>query len=878
MDTRTQQTRTGISRAAAPRKTTLICTLACLLALPLTAPGMDLDKQVAFHIPAQDLSSALIEFSKQTRLQVIVSDDLTGQTTEGVSGQKAIKQALSQLLEPAGLHYRVAGETSITVGRTLKAAAAETHTTRAGRGNSFLRIAQASRTDTTSSSATQDEQSSADRAGTEKTSPPKGGDREGAVDEVVVTAQKRTEREQDVPLSLTVLSGDKLIAQGVVQLADYAKQVPGLNLIGGSGPGQGQVVLRGVTTGSDHTASVSLYLDEIPLTPSSPLSGTQTTLASLNHSFDPDLADIERIEVLAGPQSTLYGASAEGGLIKFVTRRPDFNNFEGSVRSDGSQIDGGSTGYGVRGSVNIPIAKDRAGMRASVFYRRDAGFVDNLFYRDRDVNESVVKGGRLSLRVKLADALETTLSGLVQDIDSDGTNQIYLTGNGGSLKPALGSLAYSSPVHQPTTGRYRSLSDTTTLDLGFATLTNIASYAHMVSNTFIDFSALSGLVGGSPVSYQGNPHSTRYSDELRLASAPRRLEWLLGAFYTHEKNLWNVNLRGTDAAGVIVPPTSPYYDVYTYAVSPVFEEKAAFGDLTYHLTDQLEGTVGIRYSANNQTFRAVSTGILGVEDIRGSSTDSATNYLATVSYKPVSTLTLYVRAASAYRPGGPNDLTPLQIAAGVPSSFHSDQLWNYEGGIKGSLWNHRINYSADVYHMDWTDVQITVVIQNFASIGNAAKAKSDGAEVSLQFIPVDDLTVSLKAAYANARLTSNAPSIGAVSGDPLPFSPKTSAAAIVDYRIPVSKRFAANLGLTYAYHGSQNTGFSDAGSFTLPSYDTLDLRGGLDWSRYSLIARIDNATDNFGVTSARPALAVGSPLTGAVIRPRTFGLSLEVRF
>src|SRR5262249_3160295 len=157
-------------------------------------------------------------------------------------------------------------------------------------------------------------------------------------------------------------------------------------------------------------------------------------------------------------------------------------------------------------------------------------------------------------------------------------------------------------------------------------------------------------------------------------------------------------------------PSSQFYNVYTYHNVSYFVEKAAFADLTYHLTDRLEGTVGTRYSSNSQSFHVLANGLFGVYDISGNSSDSAQTYLATLRYKPEANLTLYARAASAYRPGGPNIVSPIQIAAGAPSTFGPDKLWNYEVGLKGSLWGQRIRYSADAYHMDWKDMQLNVII------------------------------------------------------------------------------------------------------------------------------------------------------------------------
>ena len=513
--------------------------------------------------------------------------------------------------------------------------------------------------------------------------------------------------------------------------------------------------------------------------------------------------------------------------------------------------------------------------------------MDNVFNGVKNVNHDSVKGARLSLRVKFTDDLDTTLSGLVQDIDNFGLNLVYL--NPKTLRPALGKFAYSSPFNQASSVENRSVSDTTTLNLHFATLTNVATYANVVGNYEFDYSSFAAFSGpgftplppGFFVHAPDTFKSGRFSDEIRLVSSPGQFEWLLGGFYTDERDPDYVAFRGTDSAGVTLPPSSPYYNVYTYSNTSYFKEKAIFGDLTYHLSDRLEGTVGTRYSSNDQSFRYTNSGNLvgGVPgEFGGDSSDSAETYLATVIYKPAAEMSVYLRAASAYRPGGPNILNPATAAAGAPASFEPDKLWSYEAGMKGSLWNHRITYSADIFQMDWKNIQVGVFYGPALVVANASSAKSKGIETSWE-LAIDGLTVSLNGAYTDAKLTSDmpAPANGA-SGDRLPYSPEFAAAAVVDYRMIPFSGIAPRAGLTYAYRSSENTAFATGVSYKLPSYNTLDVRGGFDWSRYSLMARIDNVTNRYALTGAASTAAPGSPLGGIVIKPRTFGVSLQARF
>src|SRR5580704_5740371 len=238
--------------------------------------------------------------------------------------------------------------------------------------------------------------------------------------EIIVTASKRTESIQEVPVAISVLSADTLDRQGVAQFSDYMALVPGLAQNSTGAAGHGLVVLRGLSTGEQQTAStVSYLIDDVPFTANSSLA-----IGSLL-TPDPDLTDIERIEVLKGPQGTLYGASALGGIIKIVSARPEFNVFSGDARVSGSSVDHGGTGDGVRASLNIPLVTDTAALRVSAFDRTDAGFMKNVETDASDANKTEVSGGKLLLRVQPAADLTIDLSGMIQNLHSEGASTVY---------------------------------------------------------------------------------------------------------------------------------------------------------------------------------------------------------------------------------------------------------------------------------------------------------------------------------------------------------------------------------------------------------------------------------------------------------------------
>jgi iron complex outermembrane recepter protein len=703
------------------------------------------------------------------------------------------------------------------------------------------------------------------------------------LEEVVVTAQKRSQNVQDVPGYLTVVSAQQLENQGLTELAEYAKEIPGLTF-NSSQAGIGTPVIRGISTGSDASNVVGIYLDDVPMTPSSPF-GTFIT----GFGFDPDVAAIDHIEVLAGPQSTLYGASALGGVIKFATRQPNLQDFEGDVRVGASQIDGGGFGESVRGSANVPIVQDSIGMRVSMFYRLDPGIVDNTYNGLDNVDWTRVYGGSLALRFKLSDTLEDTISGLVQRIYTPSIQEFYVDPN--TLKPLNGQIT-SNAVFMPLARvDTDTVSNSTRWSASVATVTNVLSYSRLGTETVQDFSGLGSICPGfcAPSNYsfrfEGTPVTDRVSDELRLASTPGTFEWLLAGFFTHERDYTNQYNRGY-ASGQLVPTTDPFYNFFTYRYDATFTERAVFGNLTYHFSKQFEATVGMRYSSYSNPWHSTADGVLAggstVEQAY-SSGNSANSYLATISYKPTQSATLYARAASGYRPGGSQFVPPPQVASGVNPTFGPDKLWNYEAGVKGEAADRRIVYSADAFHMVWTDLQLGVLQNGIAYTTNVGSAKSDGAEASFTVVPFEGFSAAVNAAYVDARITTDVVSINAVSGEPLPNSPKWSGALVSDYRQRLGSDHFWSAGLTYAYHGSSKSAFTGAAQFApgvydLPSYWSLDLRTGLEWSRYTVQFRVQNVTNEYGLLSVANAPELGFPLTGAIITPRTFTLTVSAKF
>src|SRR6202453_4025529 len=343
--------------------------LACLFSFTVLA--IDLERKVDFDIPAQSLSAALIQFSHQAKIQVISSDDMSQQRTQGITGPHTIREALKQLLGAAGLGYRVVGERSITIVREPK-------TTHSPSGGAGAETAAASYpTDTA--------------AGASQGSVPEGSvDNKAVLEEVIVTANKRSERLADVPMSAVVLSGEKLTESQASTLQDVVNRVPGLQLVSDS-PVDNQLIIRGISMGTSAlNSSVATYLDEVPYTSEGPFANSNNLAPNL------DTYDLARVEVLRGPQGTVYGANALGGLLKYVTNAPDPTQYSASFLTGVSSVEHGGVGYEEHAMVNLPFS-DTLALRLVGNDNRFPGYIDDPSRNESQINSVDRYGGRASL-------------------------------------------------------------------------------------------------------------------------------------------------------------------------------------------------------------------------------------------------------------------------------------------------------------------------------------------------------------------------------------------------------------------------------------------------------------------------------------------------
>jgi outer membrane receptor protein involved in Fe transport len=692
------------------------------------------------------------------------------------------------------------------------------------------------------------------------------------LEEVIVTARKRSEAIQQVPVSVSVLSGGKIEQLHATQLADYAGYIPGLDLIGRGSAGTNVVFMRGVFSGSltAGAATVGTYIGDTPVSSSSPFGGAFGSVDLFPY-------DLERLEVLRGPQGTLYGSSAMGGLLKYVLKSPNLNEFEGRVGMEGFDVAGGNgVGWGARAGVNIPLIEGKVAVRASYSHVDNPGFIDNASTGRSNENSGDQSAGRIQLLWAPSDDLSITLTAVRETSDYNGNDAV--TVNRPSLQLTFGDLQKFHNTPEPAsieTGYYAA---TINWDLKFADLVSATSYSSAENETATDGSAFFLPVFGVNASFINSSDIDKWTQELRLISPiDEHVEWILGGFYTDEdatNSIVGVPLDPT--TGDVFQPFNPLLS----SVSPfTYEEYAAFGELTFHLTDAFDLAAGLRWSANKQTQEQNNGGFLfnpadpsATTQTLGDSSEDVLTYMGSARYKLSSDVMFYARIATGYRAGGPNLALP-----GVPASFDSDEVTNYEIGLKSQFLDKRALLDLTLFYIDWSNVQVLVQPEILTYTDNAGSATSQGLELTSAISPIDGLTFGLNAAYTDAKLTSTVPTLLAQDGDRIPRIPEWSASFTADYEFPIGADLVGRFGGGYRYVGERNASFeSNPANFRFPSRSLVDLNASLAGKRWTARLYARNLTDEHAYLDQGNTGPTTMQLQ--ISRPRMIGLSLDVAF
>lgn len=690
------------------------------------------------------------------------------------------------------------------------------------------------------------------------------------IEEVVVTARKRSETLQEAPLSITALSETQLQNAGVASFQDYALRVPNLSFAytSSAGPIAQTITLRGIYGGG----TTGLYLDDTPLP----------------GSVDPEVVDLDRIEALRGPQGTLYGARSMGGTVRLITKAPDATTFEGQGSVQGSRVRHGEGDGRVDGTVNIPLVKDVLALRAfgfaayesGVFTRVAAADAPTAFDPHDGIGSSRRYGGSLALRAELFDG-RLTLTPRVVAQRSTQQGRPYADYRAGNF-----TQVRQFDVNEPGSDDWTLYSLAARYDTGAGELISTTSRFVRDYSDSEDFSEyVQLLLGSSPAQavIHVDGRFRAVSQEVRFASAfDGPFQMTAGVFYqkTSEK--------------LVIPPTvvvGQLTNAYNQTIDNDVTEKAVFGEGTLSIGKRLEVTLGARYFDNTIGYVNTQDGAFTTPaTFLGGQNEKGVNPKLGLKYKINDDVNVFATAAKGFRIGGVNgfsptlcaaDLAALNLTPAQASSYKSDSLWSYEAGVKSSWFERRLQVNASAFWIEWSDVQQTVPLScGFSIQANAGKARSQGVELEAQLTPAAGLNLSLGVGYTDARITDGGALGIARPGDPIQQVPKWNVSAALDYDTEIAGKpvFAH---LDYAFVDRSISALNDSVNPRLrPSYSMVNGRAGVEIGpvRYAVFVKnlFDEAA-NYGDAPPLGAELPGRPRV-AVSRPRTIGFELRAKF
>ena len=701
-----------------------------------------------------------------------------------------------------------------------------------------------------------------------------------AIDKVIVTAQKREQAALDVPGSVASVNTERLAREGKVRLEDYVAAIPGLSF---SSFRQGftQVTLRGITTGVAQSASTTaFYIDEAPI--------GSVNAYTLGSTITPDLdpAELQRIEVLKGPQGTLYGAGAMGGMVRYVTAPPDFRQLRGSVTLGGSRVDGGGNGSSARAALNVPFADNTMALRLSAFSRTDGGYIDSTKGRD-ELNKSKVSGGRAAFTWLINNEWKLNAFVQTQKVDSDGTAMEDVDAK--TLQPLYGKYKQQTFVPEPSFAHIDVANFTLNGAVGPFDLVASTTWQNIKTQTTTDNTygfgiALGAALGIPDLGIVGN-HSAgtkRLSQELRLRASAfdARLQYEGGVYYTSEDSSTLIPTPTPFSTTTGAPYTLP--EIARAAVVSTYKEYSLFANASYALTPMVDLQAGVRYGSDDQTYGQAYQGLLvGPVPLTFNSDakSSKSTYLFTASYKPSATQALYGRVATGYRAGGPNAIPPAAVV-NAAQTFRPDTLTSVEAGYKAVLGGGKVSLEGAVFSTKWKDIQIQTSASGFAYFVNGGAATSRGAEASLVFHPVSGLALRATGGYTEAVLDEDAPDAGGVAGDSLPFVPKVTSSLSANYRWAPAAGWQASFGASVDYTGERRSDFSTKAPVDVPAFHTWNLSGGLERGNWRLSLYGKNLSNAHGITyiKSRSLAPDANPLAAGLIAPRTLGAEVNYKF
>ncbi len=709
----------------------------------------------------------------------------------------------------------------------------------------------------------------------------------GALEEVIVTASRREESLQDTGLAVTAWQPENFVEVGLDTIQNVIEYTPGAYYQGGSTPQDNAITMRGVSNFTS-SPSVGIYVDDIPIGSG----GNNAAGASL--ALDAVQLDLERVEIIKGPQGTLYGASAMGGVLRYITRDASMDEFRGSASVDFSTTAYGEFNQRYAANLSTPIVAEKVGFSLAASYDDVGGFIDRIpeAISGADNNVNGYDGYNISakLNANFTDRFSGSLTAIAMEKGWNGANIVPLAGP--PFEPIYGDYSTDTSYSD----------DEWKLDVyGLALyyefdnsrLISSTSYQDLqtsaVTDLVVSFGPLIELFAGEPVDeapFTGGYSTERFVQELRLESdSNEKLEWTIGAIYSDEESGNLQRLEGLPSGFVLLDVNIP----------STLEELAGFGSLTYYFNPDLDLTVGGRI-ADVKTTVAVDDGpeILVTDTPPTVDEDTIDTWSFALRYRPSDALSVYGRIASGYRPSNAN--LPLQDANGnnvAPLVVESDTLWSYEAGAKGVTSSGKVSYDVAAWYQSWEGLQARIFVNGAMTGGNAnSDVTAYGFEGTLNYVPIEPLTIITSLAYTHSTLDDDETSaFGAVSGENIPGVPEWTFSTMARYDFSWGGSVDGFAGGGIRYVDDRDTGFEGGvGSdgevitplitnFVIDDYVEVDANIGFRTDRFSGTLYVTNLFDEYAYSSgsARPAVGFVRATT-SVVQPRTVGVRFSVNF
>jgi outer membrane receptor protein involved in Fe transport len=700
------------------------------------------------------------------------------------------------------------------------------------------------------------------------------------LEEILVTATKRgNENLQTVPIAITAQSQATLEAKGAQDFEDFARSVPSLSFVD-SGPAFKTYVIRGINSTGTGVATVGQYVDDILIT---------------GDLRQPDLRlfDVQRVEVLRGPQGTLYGSGSLSGTIRTIINPPDPSGYHADVIVRASDTDHGGGNYNGAITVNAPLIDDRVALRATAYDDEESGFINNIRLGTHGVNAEHTFGGRAALLVKIDDLTKLTANVFYQKTRTDGRN-IVVKADG-----ELGRYNTDQFVHDPFTSEFKIYNLTVNHDFGWADLDFSNSYFsrgddNKFDSTLFDLSFgptfFTDVVGLSTANGLTDQEDTsRYiTNELRLASKfGERTEFVAGVFQQHIRTTFVTLVATSNDAGFINIPVEP---VFGQAQAHMTEQYALFGELSYKFTDKLTGLAGARVFYADEADDLNSTHPFGgfsppVETPTLYSHAHKVTPKFYLSYQLTPDAMVYGSISQGFRIGGGNlaNVTPLPPE---DRTYRPDSLWNYEVGAKTAWFDRHLIVNSSLYYINWSNIQVSDFTDDtnaLTFIANAGKARVYGAELEVEGRITRDITVGGTLALVEAQLTQDQPStnqqFAGHSGDLFPNVPQVSGSLFAQYSHPLTARLDSFARVDYSYTGRQGTQFSPENPIynVVPAYNLLGARLGVRTDTWEAALFGKNLLNAYAVNILEEASNL-TPRAVVPLQPLTFGLELRYHF